>query len=156
MLLLWSILIVNVRPLSVCLWLIHPAGDVTRVSVVPRKLTVEIVDAKNRWRGCRDKNQFKKTKLPARLVLSRVPFKSGVWKWAYKMPRYVLSLLVKPKLKSLLSMLHYRLPRFRDKGLNPCVATFWRHRSIEIDRLNYNLFRFAVHSEARTPCRRRD
>ena len=66
------------------------------------------------------------------------------------MPKYVLSLLVKPKLKNLLSVLLYRLPRFRGKGQNQHVATFWRHKSIEIDRLTKNLFRFVVHSEART------
>ena len=36
-------------------------------------------DDENRWRGCRDKNRLKKAKIPVRLVLSRVPFKSGVW-----------------------------------------------------------------------------
>ena len=56
------------------------------------------------------------------------------------MPKYVLPLLVKPKLKDLLSVLHYRLPRFRGKGQNQCVATFWRHQSIEVDRLHYKLF----------------
>ena len=56
----------------------HPAGDVTRVSVVSRKVTVKIGDAENWWRGCRDKNRFKKANIPVRLVLSRVPFKSGV------------------------------------------------------------------------------
>ena len=35
----------------------HPAGDVTRVSVMPRKDTVKIGDAENRCRGCRDKNR---------------------------------------------------------------------------------------------------
>ena len=33
----------------------HPAGDVTRVSVMPRKVTVKIVDAENQ--GCQDKNR---------------------------------------------------------------------------------------------------
>ena len=32
--------------------LIHPAGDVTRVSVVSRKVTVKIGDVENGWRGC--------------------------------------------------------------------------------------------------------
>ena len=105
----------------------HPAGDVTRVSVMPRKVTVKIGDAENRCRWCRDKNQWKRAKLYVRLVLSWVPFKSGVWNWAYKMPKYVLSLLVKPKLKNLLSVLRYRLPRFRSKRQNQRVATFWRH-----------------------------
>ena len=50
----------------------------TRVSVVPRKVTVKIGDAENWWRGCRDKSQLKKAKSPVGLVLSRVPFKSGV------------------------------------------------------------------------------
>ena len=36
---------------------IHPAGDVTRVSVMPRKVTVKIGDAENRCHGCQDKNQ---------------------------------------------------------------------------------------------------
>ena len=54
----------------------HPAGDVTRVSVVSRKMTVKIGDAENWWRGCQDKNGLKKAKIPARLVLSRVPFQS--------------------------------------------------------------------------------
>ena len=67
--------------------------------VMPRKATVKIGDAENRCRWCRDKNQWKRAKIPVRLVLSRVPFKSGVWNWAYKMPKYVFSLLVKPKLK---------------------------------------------------------
>ena len=40
----------------------HPAGDVTRVSIVPRKVTVKIGDAWNWWLGCRDKNRFKKAK----------------------------------------------------------------------------------------------
>ena len=55
------------------------------------------------------------------------------------MPTYVLSLLVKPKLKIILSVLRYRLSRFRGEGQNQRVATFWRHKSIEIDRLNYKL-----------------
>ena len=38
----------------VCLYL-NPAGDVTRVSVMPRKVTVKIGDAENRCRGCRAK-----------------------------------------------------------------------------------------------------
>ena len=37
--------------------LIHLAGDVTRVSEMPRMVTVNIGDAENRCRGCRDKNQ---------------------------------------------------------------------------------------------------
>ena len=49
------------------------------------------------------------------------------------MPKYVLSLLVKPKLKNLLSVLRYRLPRFRGKGQNQRVATFGRHKLIEIN-----------------------
>ena len=32
----------------------HPTGDVTRVSVVQRKVTVRIGDAENWWPGCRD------------------------------------------------------------------------------------------------------
>ena len=36
---------------------LHPAGDVTRVSVMPRKVTMKIGDAENRCRGCRDKNR---------------------------------------------------------------------------------------------------
>ena len=55
------------------------------------------------------------------------------------MPKYVHFLLVKPKLKILLSVRRYRLPRFRGKGQNQHVPTFWRHKSIEIDRLNYKL-----------------
>ena len=35
----------------------HPAGDVTRVSVIPRRVTVKIGDAENQCRGCRDKNE---------------------------------------------------------------------------------------------------
>ena len=35
----------------------HPAGDVTRVSVMPRKVTVKNGDAENQCRGCRDKNR---------------------------------------------------------------------------------------------------
>ena len=34
----------------------HPAGTVTRVSVVPRKVTVKIKGAENWWQGCPDKN----------------------------------------------------------------------------------------------------
>ena len=30
----------------------HPAGDVTRISVMPRKVTVKIGDAENQCRGC--------------------------------------------------------------------------------------------------------
>ena len=37
--------------------LYHSAGDVTRVSVMPRKVTVKSGDAENRCRGCRDKNR---------------------------------------------------------------------------------------------------
>ena len=66
------------------------------------------------------------------------------------MPKYILSLLVKPKLKNLLFVLRYRLPRFRGKGQNQRVATFWRHKSIEIDRFNYKLVSICGHSEART------
>ena len=58
-------------------FIINPAGDVTRVSVVPRKVTVKIGDDENWWRGCRDKNRLKKAKNPVSLDLSRVPFKSG-------------------------------------------------------------------------------
>ena len=36
---------------------LSPAGDVTRVSVMPRKVTVKIEDAENGCRGCRDKNR---------------------------------------------------------------------------------------------------
>ena len=56
------------------------------------------------------------------------------------MSKYVLSLLVKLKLKNLLSVLRNRLPCFEGKVQNQCVATFWRHKSIEIDRLNCKLF----------------
>ena len=56
----------------------HPAEDVTRVPVVQRRVTVEIGDAENWWLGCRDKNRLEKAKIPVRLVLSRVLFKSGV------------------------------------------------------------------------------
>ena len=111
----------------------------TRVSVLPRKVTVKIGDAENRCRWCRDKTQWKRANIPVRLVLSRVPFKSGVWNRAYKMPKYVLSLLVKLKLKNLLSVYRYRLPRFRGKRQNQRVSTFWCNKSIEIDRLNYKL-----------------
>ena len=76
----------------------HPAGDVTRVSVASGKVTVKIGDAGDWWRGCRDKNRLKKAKNPVRLVLSRVPFKSG--NKAYKMPKYVLFVLVKPKFQT--------------------------------------------------------
>ena len=56
----------------------RPAGDLTRVFVVPWKVTVKIGDAENWWRGCRAKKRLKMQKNPVRLVLSRVPFKSGV------------------------------------------------------------------------------
>ena len=36
----------------------YPAVDVTRVSAVPAKETVKIDDAKNRWRGCRNKHRL--------------------------------------------------------------------------------------------------
>ena len=65
------------------------------------------------------------------------------------MPKYALSLLVKPKLKNLLSVLHYKLPSFRGKGQNQHVATFWCHKSIEINRLNCKLFSICG------PCRTR-
>ena len=38
-------------------YLSNPAGNVTRVSVLPRKVTVKIGDAENRCRGCRDKSR---------------------------------------------------------------------------------------------------
>ena len=40
------------------------------------------------------------------------------------MPKYVLSVPVKPKLQNLLSVLRYRLPRFRGTGQNLRVVTF--------------------------------
>ena len=46
--------------------------------MMPRKVTVKIGDAENRCLGCRDKNQWKRANFSVRLVLSRVPFKSGV------------------------------------------------------------------------------
>ena len=50
-----------------------------------------------------------------------------------------------------MSFLRYRLLRFREKGQNQRVAITWRHKSIEIDRLNcIFFFRFVIHSEART------
>ena len=57
---------------------IRPAGDVTRVSVMPRKVAVKIGDAENRCRGRCDKIRWKRANIPVRLVLSRVPFKFGV------------------------------------------------------------------------------
>ena len=36
---------------------LHSAGDVTRVSVMPRMVTVKIGDAENWCWGCRDKNR---------------------------------------------------------------------------------------------------
>ena len=55
----------------------------TRVSVVPRKVTVKIGvprkvtvkigDAENQRRECRDKNRLKKTKIPVCLVLFEYP-----------------------------------------------------------------------------------
>ena len=68
---------------NACLY--HPAGDVSgmwRIGDGDAEIKIE-----------------KKAKFPVRLVLSQVPFKSGVWNKAYKMPKYVLSLLVKPKLR---------------------------------------------------------
>ena len=58
----------------------------TKVSVMPRKVTVKIGDAENRCRGCeikidekgQKKKKKKKKKKTVRLVLSRVPFKSGI------------------------------------------------------------------------------
>ena len=44
-------------------------GDVTNASVVTEKVTVKIGDAGNWWRGCRDKNRFKKANIPVCLVL---------------------------------------------------------------------------------------
>ena len=47
----------NLKPITKIPPLKHPAGDVTRVSVMARKVTVTIGDAENRCRGCRDKIQ---------------------------------------------------------------------------------------------------
>ena len=66
------------------------------------------------------------------------------------MPKYVLSLQVKAKLKSLLSVLRYGLPRFRIKGQNQRVTTIWRLKSIEIVRLNYKHVSICGPSKART------
>ena len=78
----WPFMLISVTDLNqamhISIFFLHPAGDVTRVFVVTGKVTVKIGDAKNWWRGCRDKNQLKKAKIPVCLVLSRVPFKSGV------------------------------------------------------------------------------
>ena len=127
--------------------LLHPAGDVTRVSVMQRKVTVKIGDAEKQCRRYRDKNRWKRAIVPVSLALSRVSFKSAIRPIKCQ---NVLSLLVKPKLKNLLPVLRYRLPRLRGKGQNQHAATFWHHNSIKIDRLNYKLFPFGVHSEART------
>ena len=55
----------------------------------------------------------------------------------------------KTKIKSLLSVLRYRLPRFRGKWQNQRVAASdVINRSKSIDR-TINLFRIMVHSEAR-------
>ena len=43
-------------------WLDPPLGDVTRVSVMPRKVTMKIGEADNWCPGCRDKNRWKKGK----------------------------------------------------------------------------------------------
>ena len=52
------------------------------------------------------------------------------------MPKYVISLLVKPKLKNLFCFA-LQIAHFRGKSQNQRVATFWRHKLNEIDRLNY-------------------
>ena len=84
--------------------------------------------------GVRDaeiKNSMKKGKNSCSFSSISIPFKAGVWNEAYKMLKYVLSLLVKPKLKNIMSVLRYRLPRFRGKGQNQHVATFWRHKPLK-------------------------
>ena len=52
----------NILPNVVECGLIHPAGDFTRVPVMPEKVTTKIGDAENWWRGCQDKNRLKKGK----------------------------------------------------------------------------------------------
>ena len=53
LLLVYSLISNTIRKIT---YLFHPAGDVTRVSVMLRKVTVKIGDAENRYGGCRDKN----------------------------------------------------------------------------------------------------
>ena len=43
--------------------------------------------------------------------------------------------------------MRYRLPRFRCKRQNQHVATFWRHKSIEIDRLNNKLDLWSIQKQ---------
>ena len=50
-----------------------------------------------------------------------------------KCQKYVLSLSVKPRLKTLLSVLRYRLPRFRCKGQNQKLPSDVINRSKSID-----------------------
>ena len=50
----------------------------TRVSMMPKKVTVKIGDGENRCRGCKDKKAMKRDKISCLFILSRVPFKSGV------------------------------------------------------------------------------
>ena len=122
----------------------------TRVSVMLRKVTVKIGDAENRCRWCRDKNQWKRAKIPVRLVLSRVPFKYGVWNLAYKMPKNVLSLLVKPKLKMFCLLCATDCSVLEVKGkINVKLPSDVINRSKSID-LTINLFRFVVHSKTIT------
>ena len=64
---------------SMWIALLKPPCRKCNVFVMPRKVTVKIGDAENQCRWCRDKTQWKRANIPVRLVLSRVPFKSGVW-----------------------------------------------------------------------------
>ena len=98
-------------------------------------------DSENRgWRGCWDKNQLKSAKNIVHSVLSWVSFKSEVWNYVYKMPKYVLSLDArkvkkkkKKKKQTRVPFLRYRmrLPCFRGKGQTQRVAAFWHHKSID-------------------------
>ena len=96
-------------------------------------------DSENRgWWGCWHKNRLKRAKNIVNLVLSWVSFKSEVWNYVYKMPKYVLSLDVskvkkKKKKKKNLSVCFalQRLPCFRVKGQIRRVAAFWHHKSID-------------------------
>ena len=67
------------------------------------------------------------------------------------MPKYVLSLLVKRKLKNLLSVLRYRLPQFRGRRQNQHIASYLPTSLKRSKSINQTIkFRFVVHSEART------
>ena len=79
-------------------------------------------DSKNRgWRGCWDKNRLERANNIVYSVLSWVSFKSKVWNYVCKMPKYVLSIDAskvnnKKKLVCLFCATRMRLPCSRGEG----------------------------------------